>query len=138
MKKHQAAHPDATVEIWAEDEHRIGMQPIHRRVWVGPNTIPVSQVNWKREWSWLYAFVQPQTGETYWWIVPFVNTRVFQQVLDDFAEHFELGPNKYVILPLDQAKWHMTDKLTVPEGIQLFPLPPPIHQNCSRQNVYGP
>ena len=124
VKTVQASHPDATVEIWAEDEHRIGMQPVHRRVWVGYNTPPIAQVNWKREWSWLYAFVQPQTGETYWWIVPYVNTKVFQQVLDDFAEHFEVGPSKRVILPLDQAKWHITKKLKVPEGIHLFPLPP--------------
>lgn len=124
VKTVQANHPDAIVEVWAEDEHRIGMQPVHRRVWVGYNSLPIAQVNWQREWSWLYAFVQPQSGDTYWWIVPYLNTEVFQQVLDDFAEHFQVGPNKRVILPLDRAKWHITEKLVVPEGIHLFPLPP--------------
>ena len=28
-----AAHPDAAVEVWAMDEHRIGLQPVLRRVW---------------------------------------------------------------------------------------------------------
>ena len=41
----------------------------------------------------------------------------------NFAEHLEVGPNKRVILPLDQSKWHITDKLKVPKGIHLFPLP---------------
>ena len=86
--------------------------------------MPIAKVNWKREWSWLYAFVQPQTGDTYWWILPYVNTTVFQKVIDDFAAHFEVGPTKRIIVPLDQAKWHITDKLKVPEGIHLFPLPP--------------
>jgi transposase len=27
------AHPDASVEIWSEDKHRIGLQPVTRRIW---------------------------------------------------------------------------------------------------------
>lgn len=119
----QKKHPDATVEIWAEDEHRIGLQPITRRVWVEAGEVPIAQVNFKREWLWLYAFVNPQTGETYWWLLPYVNTKLFEKVLEDFANHFEVGKSKRVILPLDQASWHITDKLKVPEGIHLLPLP---------------
>lgn len=57
-------HPDAAVQVWCEDEHRIGLQPVMRRLWVEQGEQPVAMVNWKREWLWLYAFVQPQTGET--------------------------------------------------------------------------
>ena len=64
VKRIQQKHPDATVEIWAEDEHRIGLQPLTRKVWVEAGEVPTAQVNWKREWLWLYGFVQPQTGET--------------------------------------------------------------------------
>ncbi len=32
-----------------------------------------------------------------------VNTEIFNQVLADFAEHFQVGENKQVILTLDQA-----------------------------------
>ena len=60
----QRQHPDAVVEIWCEDEHRIGLQRVMRRVWVEAGEIPIATVNWKRVWLWLYAFVQPQTGET--------------------------------------------------------------------------
>ena len=72
---------------------------------------------------WLYAFVQPQTGETYWWLLPYVNTELFNRVLQDFAQHFGVGKTKRVILPLDQAGWHITEKLQVPEGIHLLPMP---------------
>ena len=85
--------------------------------------MPTAVVNWKREWLWLYAFVQPQTGETYWWLLPYVNTQLFSKVLQDFAAHFEVGKDKRVILPLDQAGWHLSDQLQVPEGIHLLPLP---------------
>jgi hypothetical protein len=81
-------------------------------------------VNWKREWLWLDGFVQPQSGETYWWILPKINTQLFARVLQDFANHFGVGKDKQIILPLDQAGWHLSNKLQVPEGIHLFPLPP--------------
>ena len=29
----KTAHPDRPVEVWAEDEHRLGLRPIRRRVW---------------------------------------------------------------------------------------------------------
>ena len=29
----KAEYPEATVEIWAMDEHRLGLKPIFRRVW---------------------------------------------------------------------------------------------------------
>ena len=58
------------------------------------------------------------------WLLPYVNTRLFNRVLKDFAEHFGVGKHKRVILPLDQAGWHTSQLLDVPEGIHLFPLPP--------------
>lgn len=123
VERVQSEHPDAAVEVWCEDEHRIGLQPLNRR-WVEQGEQPIAVVNWKREWLWLYAFVQPQTGETYWWILPYVNTKLFSQVIKDFAQHFGVGKDKRIILPLDQAGWHMSEHLEVPEGIHLVPLPP--------------
>ena len=72
---------------------------------------------------WLYAFVQPQTGETYWWLLPYFNTEIFNRVLQDFAQHFGVGKTNRLILPLDQARWQITKKLQVPEGIHLLPMP---------------
>ncbi len=34
LKRIQAEHPDADVEVWCEDEHRIALQPVSRRIWV--------------------------------------------------------------------------------------------------------
>jgi len=48
---------------------------------------PIAQVNWRFQWLWLYGFVHPQSGETYWWILPKVNINLFNRVLADFAKH---------------------------------------------------
>ena len=42
----QNDHPDADVEVWCEDEHRIGLQPVSRRIWVEEGSQPVAIVNW--------------------------------------------------------------------------------------------
>jgi hypothetical protein len=49
---------------------------------------PVADFNWRFQWLWLYAFVHPQTGQTKAWILPYVNTKLFNQVLADFAREF--------------------------------------------------
>jgi hypothetical protein len=101
----------------------LGLKPIVRRIYVPEGENPVAQVNWKFKWLWLYAFVHPQTGQTYWWILPYVNTELFNQVLADFAREFKLGTNKHILLALDQAGWHISHKLKLPEGLHLTFLP---------------
>lgn len=118
------AYPNAEVKVWAEDEHRIGLHPVNRRQWTPGEEVPIAPVNWKYVWSWLAGFVEPSSGEPYWWIIPKVNGYVFEQMLTDFAAHFGLGEKKRVILVVDQAAFHTTDKVEVPEGIHLLFLPP--------------
>ena len=116
-------YPEARVEAWAEDEHRIGLKPINRIIWVQKGETPLAAVNWKFEWLWLVGFVHPNSGETYWWIVPKLNTDVFTWLLEDFAAHFQIGEKRRVVLALDQASFHTSEKLEVPEGIHLLWMP---------------
>jgi transposase len=84
---------------------------------------PIANVNWRFKWLWLYAFVRPQTGETKAWILPYVNTELFNRVLEDFAREFQLGAKKRVLLAIDQAGWHISKELKVPQGLHLILLP---------------
>ena len=60
----QKDHPDADVEVWTQDEHRLGLKPVLREVWVPQGEQPIANVNWRFQWLWLYGFVHPQSGET--------------------------------------------------------------------------
>ncbi len=71
----------------------------------------------------MYAFVHPKTGETKAWILPYVNTKLFNQVLADFAREFSLGSNKHILLAVDQAGWHTSKDLELPSGLHLTFLP---------------
>lgn len=120
----QTAHPDADVEAWAMDEHRVGLKPVLRKMWVPEGEQPIASVNWRFEWVWLYGFVHPNSGQTYWWILPYVRIDLFNRVLADFAEHFGVGKNKRIVLAIDQAGWHTSEQVEVPEGIHLVFMPP--------------
>lgn len=79
----------------------------------------------KYEWLWVVGFVCPERGETSFWLVPKLNARVFQLLLDAFAEEQGVGARKRILLVLDQAGWHGEAALeAVPEGVTLVPLPP--------------
>ena len=57
----QKALPNKKVELWAEDEARIGLQPIIRKVWAQKGNRPIANQNRKYEWVYVYAFVHPKT-----------------------------------------------------------------------------
>jgi transposase len=112
------------VELWCEDEHRLGLKPIIRKVWSPIGERPLVKVHQRYEWTYLYSFVRPKTGEAHWLILPTVNAQVFSLALEHFAREVGAGTRRRILLVLDQAGWHTSKELKVPEGIHLEFLPP--------------
>lgn len=111
------------VEVWAQDEARLGLKPILRRVWTLPGARPLA-VCWHRyEWLYLYAFVHPSSGRTEWFILPTVSSELMSLALAEFARAVGAGPSKKIVLVVDGAGWHEANDLVVPEGIELVVLP---------------
>ena len=71
--------------MWCQDEQRLGLKPKIRRVWTPVGEQPIASVKTQYQWLWLYGFVHPQSGETYFRILPSVNTEQFGVVLADLA-----------------------------------------------------
>lgn len=123
LERIQNQHPDASVEVWAEDEHRIGLKPILRRVWCKKGQRPIVTVQHRYKWAYLYGFVSPQSGETFWLVLPRVNLEVWNVVLAEFAAAVGASANKRVVLVIDQAGWHSSKQVQLPEGIDVVFLP---------------
>ena len=47
------------VEVWAFDEHRLGLKPLRRRVWARRGQRPIALSHHKYRWLYLYGFVHP-------------------------------------------------------------------------------
>lgn len=117
------AHPAATVTVWAQDEHRLGLLPVMRRVWAPRGQRPTAHVQRRYEWLSVYGFVRPSTGQSWWCLLPRVNTEAFGLALATFARDEGIDADHRAVLVLDGAGWHTTPTLTLPEGIDLVVLP---------------
>ena len=62
----RAAYPQAVVEVWSQDEARLGLKPIVRRVWArrGRAHRPLCAGDHRYQWMYVYGFVHPASGET--------------------------------------------------------------------------
>ncbi len=118
------AHPAAMVTVWAEDEHRLGLLPVVRRVWAPRGQRPLVPVRRRYQWLYVYGFVRPRTGQTWWAVLPTVSAEAMTVALAAFGRDEGIGPDRRAVLVLDQAGWHTAMDLTVPEGIHLAFLPP--------------
>jgi transposase len=118
-----AKHPDKPVEVWATDEHRIGLKPILRRVWAPKGQRPIALGHHRYKWLYVTAFVQPTTGETFWYVSNGVSKPFFAALLALFAREAGAGRERMIALLLDNAGWHTAPNLVVPEGLRLVYLP---------------
>jgi hypothetical protein len=119
----QQAHPTAAVTPWAEDEHRLVLLPVVRRVWAPQGQRPTAHVERHYVWLYVYGFVRPATGQRWWCLLPTVNTQAFALALATFARDEGIDASHRAVLVLDQAGWHLGHDLVLPDGIDLVFLP---------------
>ena len=82
------------MQLWATDEHRIGLLALIRRVWAPKGKRPIAPVQQRYEWLYVCGFVRPTTGETEWWLLSAVNAVAFGLVLAAFARDLGAGAAK--------------------------------------------
>ena len=110
----RVANPGRAVEVWAEDEARLGLKPLSRRA-CGRT---------KYEWRYVYAFARPATGQTFTTIRPRVKVGgSMAEALEAFAAHADPDRKKLLVLVLDRAGRHRAKRLSVPANARLHFLP---------------
>lgn len=117
------AHPDKTVEVWAEDEARLGLKPVVRRVWARKGQRPIAPHRTRYQWLYLHCFVEPATGETSWLLLPSVRGDLTTLALRAFAGEHDPENRKILVLLLDRAGYHSAADIAVPSDVRLHFLP---------------
>jgi transposase len=123
LREVATAFPQARVELWAMDEHRIGLKPILRKVWCVDEQRPVAPVQHRYEWRYLVGFVHPASGHAIFHLATSVSVPLFEAELAAFALAVGASPTKQIVLVLDRAGWHGTQRLLVPDHLHLLFLP---------------
>ena len=115
-------HPDQNVQVWFQDEARLGQQGTLTTVWAEKGSRPTAVRQTEYEWCYLFAAVNPMNGASSALVAPTVNTELMNRHLEFISQ--EAGPKTHVVLVLDQAGWHTAKALKVPSNLTLLPLPP--------------
>lgn len=110
--------------MWAEDESRLGLKPIGRRVWSLRGHRPRSCGRTRYEWLYVYAFARPKTGESFGVLLPRVKAERMGEALARFAARADPEGKKVLVVLADNAGWHVAKRLVVPANVVLHLLPP--------------
>ena len=108
------------MRVFCQDESRLGLHlPVRRRL-TGYGIKPIQIVEPLYEYYWLYAAVEPTTGDTFWWELPRLDADCFTVFLRQFSQQYAESLN---IILLDQAPAHVAQRVQIPENVVLVWLP---------------
>ena len=108
--------------VFFMDEARLGQQGTLTRVWARTGSRPAAVKQTRYEWVYLYAAVEPATGESVALLAPNVDTGTFNAFLAMLAA--DVKPDEHVVLVMDQAGWHRSKALRLPDCVTVLLLPP--------------
>ncbi|WP_168733673.1 IS630 family transposase [Deinococcus sp. Arct2-2] len=123
LRTARAAYPEKQVRLWVQDEGRFGLKPVLKRLWALRGQRPVIAQRRRYQWLYTYIFVEPLTGQSDFLIFPSVSVPLMQVALDEFSRAVDPHQQQLIVLLLDQAGWHTSQKLEVPPNLFLLPFP---------------
>lgn len=104
------------------DEARYGKKGTTTKVWAEKGSRPsvIKQTRYER--AYMYAAVDPLTGESSALLARHVNTQTMNAFLAITSK--ELVAGEHVVMVMDRAGWHVSKGLVVPNNITILYLPP--------------
>ncbi|WP_158970245.1 IS630 family transposase [Paraglaciecola sp. L3A3] len=110
------------VDIWFQDEARIGQQNTTTRLWANKGSRPRAVKQQQFEYAHLFGAVCPATGETEALITPVVNKDIMRQHLQLISNRTQL--DRYAVVIMDGAGWHTDDIAHDLDNVSIIKLPP--------------
>ena len=111
------------IELWWQDEARVGQQGTLTRVWAERGSRPAAPRDQRREWAYIFGAVCPRRDIGAALVLPYANAEAMNLHLEEIGS--QVTPGSHAVLLLDGAGWHQTGgKLRVPKNISLLHPPP--------------
>jgi len=113
---------DTDIELWWQDEARIGQKNKITRRWAPRGTRPRAPKDLRTKSAYIFGAICPERGIGAALVLPRCNTQAMQRHLEEISS--QVTPGAHAVLIVDQAGWHTTGKLVIPSNITLLLLPP--------------
>ena len=114
--------PGTPIELWWQDEARVGQKNTITRRWAKRGTRPSAPKDQRTKSAYIFGAICPKAGKGAALVMPRCDTEAMNRHLVEISK--AVAPGAHAVLLLDQAGWHTTAKLAVPANITLLPLPP--------------
>ena len=110
--------------------------PSHKitRRWARRGTRPSAPHDQRTAWTYIFGAICPKKGTAAALVLPWCDTEAMDLHLKVISE--SVTPGRHAALLLDQAGWHMSPRLNVPENITIVPLPPKCPELNPQENIW--
>jgi transposase len=122
------------VEIWFQDEARVGQKNKITRRWAKRGTRPSAPKDQRTKSAYIFGAICPELGKGAGLVLPFCNTETMALHLAEIS--LAIAPGAHAVVLMDQAGWHTTGKLEVPANISIIPLPAKCPELNPVENVW--
>src|SRR4051794_6823995 len=114
-------------------ETRPSAEEITRR-WAKRGSRPCAPHDQRTASAYIFGAICPRDGKGAGLVMPRCDSETMNLHLAEIAQ--EVSPGAHAVLILDQAGWHMSNRLAVPQNITLIPLPPKCPELNPVENVW--
>jgi transposase len=113
---------------------RVGQKNKLTYRWARKGTRPRAAHDQRTRSAYLFGAICPERGKGAAWVLPYCNTQATQLHLKEIARR--VAPGAHGVVILDQAGWHTTKKLKLPDNLTLMPLPPRSPELNPAENIW--
>ena len=109
------------MNLYFQDEARFGLMTHLGRYLTASGIKPIVSYQHVFKTTYLYGSYSPINGDSFVWEINGVDTTIFESYLNEFSQY---KPEEYKIIVIDNAGFHSTKNIKVPENIFLLRIPP--------------
>jgi len=122
------------LEIWFQDEMRIGQKNGCVRQWALKGSRPRQPVDQRYESTYIFGAVCPARDTGVALIQPYADTAAMQRHIDEIAK--AVTPGSHAVVLMDNASWHRTGKLIWPKTVSPLFIPPACPELNATENIW--
>lgn len=109
------------IDLACQDESRFGLMTKQKKVLVSQGVEPIGKFQHTYKQVWLWGIFSIITGKSFYWETPIVNNLIFEDYLKAYAS---IEPKTLTIMLIDNAGFHATKNIQIPNNIILLRIPP--------------
>ncbi len=126
--------PGTPIEVWWQDEARIGQKNKITRRWAKRGTRPSAPHDQRTQSAYIFGAICPARGVGAALVLPKCNTAAMTLHLMEISA--TVAPGAHAVVIVDQAGWHFSNALEIPDNITLLPLPPKSPELNPVENIW--